>query len=91
MHGPIKLRLAENNLSIQDLSLRFCVILFDNCHFFSPHNSTDICDFLELLAHNESAMHLLCLSVRPVKMALTFQFKFVFLEPNLELSDEILS
>jgi len=83
------MKLAKNNLSVEDLSLRFCVILFENWHF-SPYKSIDICYFLEFLAHDGSAMYLPYLSVRPTTMTLTFQFKFIFLEPHLELSDEIL-
>ena len=86
------MKLAQNYLSIQDLSLMFCVILFENWYIFFSINSIDICDFLELLAHKESAMYIPCLFVCPAAMTLTFQFKFtrIFLEPHLELSDEIL-
>ena len=84
------MELAQNNLSIQDLSKKvLCYIVRELAHF-SPYNRIVICDFLELLVHNESAIYIPCVSVRFATMTLTFQFKFVFLEPHLEVSNDIL-
>jgi hypothetical protein len=62
------IKLDQNNVSVRISNKVLCYIALELALF--PHNKIDICEFLELLAHNESAMCIPCSSVRTTTMNL---------------------